>query len=168
MPNFWEAISEICNENTEFKKDLKITIAGSIDPNILEHFKKINIFENINYLGYVNHDRINDIIQETQILLLTTPENNNKGILTGKVFEYLATLKPILCITSKHNNLWNLIQETQSGYCVDFYSKDEIKRILLLLYNQYKNKNFIRNDIENIKKYNRKSLTEELIKIINA
>lgn len=168
MPNFWEVISEICNENTEFKKDLKITIAGSVDPNILEHFKKINIFENIKYLGYVNHDSINDIIQETQILLLTTPENNNKGILTGKVFEYLATLKPILCITSKHNNLWNLIQETQSGFCVDFYSKDEIKRILLLLYNQYKNKNFIRNDIENIKKYNRKSLTEELIKIINA
>jgi hypothetical protein len=88
--------------------------------------------------------------------------------LTGKVFEYLATLKPILCITSKHNNLWNLIQETQSGFCVDFYSKDEIKRILLLLYNKYKNKDFIRNDIENIKKYNRKSLTEELIKIINA
>ena len=167
MPNFWEVISEICSENMQFKKDLKITIAGSVDFSIIEKFNELNISDNINYLGYLNHDKINEIIQETQILLLTTPENDNKGILTGKVFEYLATLKPILCITSKHNNLWNLIQETQSGFCVDFYSKDEIKRILLLLYNQYKNKDFIHNDIENIKKYNRKSLTEELIKIIN-
>ena len=115
MPKFWEVISEIFNENLQFKNDLKKTIAGNVDNSILENFKTLKIFENIDYLGYVNHDKINEIIQKTQILLLTTPENNNKGILTGKVFEYMATLKPILCITSKNNNLWNLIHETESG-----------------------------------------------------
>jgi glycosyltransferase involved in cell wall biosynthesis len=167
MPNFWEVISEICSENMQFKKDLKITIAGSIDSSIIEKFNELNISDNINYLGYVNHNKINEIIQKTQILLLTTPENNNKGILTGKVFEYMATLKPILCITSQYNNLWNLIQETKSGYCASFDNKQEIKHIVLSLYENYTKQRFGKNDIENIKKYNRKSLTEELIKIIN-
>lgn len=167
MPNFWEVISEICSENMQFKKDLKITIAGSVDSNIIEKFNELNISDNINYLGYLNHDKINEIIQKTQILLLTTPEHNNKGILTGKVFEYMATLKPILCITSQYNNLWNLIQETKSGYCASFDNKEEIKNIVLSLYKNYTNQNFTHNAIENIKKYNRKSLTEELIKIIN-
>ncbi len=167
MPKFWEVISEICNENLQFKNDLKITIAGNVDNSILENFKTLKIFENIDYLGYVNHDKINEIIQKTQILLLTTPENNNKGILTGKVFEYMATLKPILCITSKNNNLWNLIHETESGYCVAFDNKGEIKDIVLSLYKKFTEKRFRKNDFENIKKYNRKALTEELIKIIN-
>lgn len=168
MPNFWESISEICSENIQFKKDLRITIAGNIDHSIIRDFENLNISENINYLGYVNHNKINEIIKTTSILLLTTPENNNKGILTGKVFEYMATLKPIFCITSENNNLWNLIQETKSGYCVSFDSKIEIKKSILSLYNDFKNQTLHLNNIENITKYNRKTLTEELIKIINA
>lgn len=166
MPNLWEVLSELAFSNDEFKTKLKLTIAGSISEELIENFIKLKLEDNLEFKGYVNHSEICNIMNDASILLLTTPKKNNAGILTGKVFEYLATLKPIFCITSPNNDLWNLISDSKSGIAIDFNNKESIKNSILDLFSDFKNQNIKLNDKSNILKYTRKELTKSLTEFI--
>lgn len=44
---------------------------------------------------------------------------NNAGVQSGKLFEYLPTGKPILVISRPGGQIAQLIEETQTGWCID-------------------------------------------------
>jgi hypothetical protein len=50
---------------------------------------------------------------------------NAKGIVTGKLFEYLAVRRPVLCIGPEDGDAAHILKETNAGVVVDF--NDEIK-----------------------------------------
>jgi glycosyltransferase involved in cell wall biosynthesis len=167
MPVFWNAISEILKDNPEYLSKIEIEIAGSISPEVLDSFKALDIQSVIKYHGYVNHDKLNEIANRTDVFLLTTPRVNNNGILTGKVFEYLAYLKPILCVTDPLNNLSELIQTTQSGIVIDFDDIIKMKNVLNQIIHDFENQNISKNDFNNISQYSRQNLTHQLSEYLN-
>jgi glycosyltransferase involved in cell wall biosynthesis len=167
MPVFWNAISEILKDNPEYLSKIEIEIAGSISPEVLDSFKALDIQSVIKYHGYVNHDKLNEIANRTDVFLLTTPRVNNNGILTGKVFEYLAYLKPILCVTDPLNNLSELIQTTQSGIVIDFDDIIKMKNVLNQIIQDFENQNISKNDFNNISQYSRQNLTHQLSEYLN-
>lgn len=168
MPFFWEVLSEICAENAEFKMNLKLTIAGSVDSDILKQLDKLGLTSNISNLGYVDHDKVSDIINETHVLLITTPYRNNKGILTGKIFEYLSSRKPIFCVTSKDNDLWNLIGSSRAGVCIDFNDRINMKSELIKYYGLFKLQKIPLNEEHGVEIYSRKFLTKRLTELVNS
>lgn len=168
MPKLWEALSELILENLELRNHIEIHIAGTVSEDILKSFEVLGLIKYIKYYGYLNHNQIQEVYFKTNILLLTTPESNNQGILTGKVFEYLASLKPIICITSLNNNLWNLIQSTKSGSCIDFNDKKKMKDEILNLYGDFQLGKLRLNEKRYIEQYSRRALTEKLSNLIKS
>ena len=90
-------------------------------------------------------------------LLLTNPET--KGILTTKVFEYLAARKPILCVPGDGGDLDALMDETMAG--VVCKNEKEIRHQILSWYNAWVNNEKIAysGKPQEIKKYSRSNTT---------
>ncbi len=164
----WQALAELCNENEKFTTDLEIKLIGKVCNEAIDDISKYNLNNNLNKIDYIEHKKVIQFQESAQVLLLLI---NNvpsaKGILTGKIFEYLQAKRPILAIAPKNGDLDTLLNKTKAGYLIDFGNKTALKKTILSLYQNYKNNKLIINSI-NIEQYHRKELTKELVKILNT
>jgi hypothetical protein len=90
-----------------------------------------------------------------------------KGIITGKIFEYLQAKRPILAIAPVDGDLAKIIKNTNSGKVVGFDEKDLLKKYIFDLYQKYKNGS-LEIESKNIEKYKRKNLTRQLSEVIKS
>lgn len=161
----WQVLKEICDINSDFKKDLRVKFIGKIDDSVIQDVK---VFDNNNVIRipYVEHSKVNSHQVSSQVLLLCI---NNvpsaKGIITGKIFEYLQAKRPILSIGPEDGDAAIILKNTNAGKIVDFNDKKRLKAIILDLYEKYKAGN-LQVDLENINQYHRKNITSQLAEVI--
>ncbi|MFN5317858.1 MAG: glycosyltransferase family 4 protein [Bacteroidia bacterium] len=146
----------------ELGSDVKLRFVGKISQSQQEGLAKTP--SKIEYISHVPHRQSIEFLQQAGILLLVIPQvENNKGIITGKFFEYLASGKPVLAIGPVDGDLADLIKETQCGKIFDYSDVHGIKRYIEL-HNNAKNTCIIN---ERGLLYSRKNLSGILAKIIN-
>ncbi len=163
--SLWKAISEICKENIDFAKEYQIQFVGKIALEVLDSLEKHQI-KNVVDVGYVSHQEVITYQQKAQVLFL--PVNNvksAKGIITGKIFEYLQAKRPILAIGPINGDLAEIIKETNSGIVVGFEDVENLKKEILTMYNSFKS-GVLKSNSKNIEQYHRRNLTEKLADII--
>ncbi|MFR5734194.1 MAG: hypothetical protein ACLUER_00275 [Odoribacter splanchnicus] len=51
-------------------------------------------------------------------------------VLSGKIFEYLGTRKPILCLGDPTGEAGEIIKTTNSGFCIAHHNEEEIFTLL--------------------------------------
>jgi len=164
---FWDVIANLIKENKDLANDLCINLVGAIADEITEtiNLKKLN--EYVKIAPYLPHDRVAYFQQKSQVLLIVV---NNvpsaKGIITGKVFEYLQAKRPILAIAPTDGDLATIIVDTNSGCVIDFNDKIKLKSEILKLYNLFR-ENRLEVFSKNIEKYHRKNLTKKLAEVIS-
>lgn len=100
-------------------KDIEFQYAG---PQSNLWYKWLSIYPEINLvdLGYLTKDQAIKIQQHSQInLLLTWSTEDSSGILTSKLYDYLAARRPILAIVNglEDSELDHLIIKTNGGFC---------------------------------------------------
>jgi glycosyltransferase involved in cell wall biosynthesis len=163
---FWEVIQELTLENSGFSNNLKIKLVGKIADEVKRSIKKHQLEKYIDIIEYLPHNEVfKELISSQVLLLFINDVPSAKGILTGKVFEYLRARRPILTIGPKDGDLKPIFKETKSGVIVDFKDKIALKKQVLLYFNQYKT-NQLSVKSENIESYQRKNLTKQLVKLL--
>jgi hypothetical protein len=100
-------------------------------------------------------------------LLVINRSANTKNILTGKLFEYMAARRPILCIGPVDGDAAKAIKTTSSGYCIDYDNASEIKSKIEELFTLYLKKELQLPEGQ-INMYDRRNLTSELCKILES
>jgi glycosyltransferase involved in cell wall biosynthesis len=107
-------------------------------------------------------------MMRADVLLLAIPQiNENKGILTGKLFEYMATGNPILGIGPPDGDVSKILDETHSGKMFDYDKQNEVFSFLSHQYELWHKGSKIRKLYPEVEKYSRKALTAELAQIID-
>ena len=138
--DLWILLQELCKEKSDFANSLTIKLLGKVDYTIVDEIKERGLDSNLVQMEYVVHDEVPDLLRSSQLLLLSL---NNvpsiEGIVTGKLFEYLAAQRPILCIGSSTGDASRIIRETGGGRVVDFGDKKTLRETLLGFFNQYTN-----------------------------
>ena len=168
--NLWEAIGELVEENESFSKKLQITMIGQIDRSVEAAIRKAKLEQHVVFKPYIPH---NQVLQEQQaadlLLLLLMPDSTPraKGLLTGKMFEYLSSGRPILCIGPEDGDAAHIISEAKAGVTVDFEDKEKMKEIIKWLFSQYEAGTLKGCDSQSIEKYSRKALTGEFVEMMN-
>ncbi|CAM1353283.1 glycosyltransferase family 4 protein [Tenacibaculum insulae] len=161
----WKALAELSEENETFKNDLEIKLIGKLSDDVEADLAKYQ-FKNLVKINYVPHKEVQKYQRNSQVLLLAVNKvPSAKGIITGKIFEYLQAKRPILAIGPEDGDLAEILEKTNSGIVVDFDDKEAIKSTILSLYKSYK-ENALQVSSKNIKQYHRKELTKQLSVIL--
>ena len=157
-PVLWQALKELKNEVDGFGKALKIKFVGQVDQSVIENLTSCGLMENTELITQVPHDEVKRLQEASQVLLLLVNNTPNaKGILTGKLYEYLASRRPILSIGPENGDAARLIQETHAGVTVGFEDKDKMKEVINKLYQSYLEDGLPNNPDDGLERYSRKA-----------
>ena len=85
--------------------------------------------------GYVEHPEACREMARASVLLCYVPPPAHPT--PGKVFEYLATGRPILCATGEDNHAWQLVSQLGAGRCADPRDPDALDDALSALYREW-------------------------------
>jgi glycosyltransferase involved in cell wall biosynthesis len=168
-PKFlFKVLKRLCQENSAFKNDLQINFIGDISEEVKTEIESNNLTKNTSFLGYVSHHKAIAYQKKSQVLLLLIPDvKNNKGILTGKVFEYLIAKRPILALGPEEGDLATILAETNAGVVINFDAEEKLEFQIRALYQKFKEEKLIVN-ATNIQKYHRKELTKNLAFLLKS
>lgn len=164
--NLWQILEKLISENQDFKNDFELKFVGKIDELILNKLENSALKDSIKNLGYLSHNDSNLEMQHSDLLLITNfPEEKSKGIIPGKLFEYLQTGNTILSFGPKNADVEKILNETSSGKHFSFEDSENLKAFILEQYNFWKTGN-IEVPKRNIEQYSRRNLTKKLVEVL--
>ena len=163
----WETLNDLVQENADFKNDFQLKFVGRLDDKILQKIESSPLKNNLTNLGYQTHDVALKHMQDSTVLLITNfPQESSKGIIPGKIFEYLATGKTILSFGPKDADVEKILNETKAGKHFGYDEKENLKKFILESYENWKSGTLNQN-AENIEQFSRKNLTQKLVDLMN-
>ena len=164
----WKILKELILESSDFAEDLQVKLIGKCDKTVFESIQKEGLSDYVNFISYLPHKEVMHYQRMSQILLLCVNKvPSAKSIVTGKVFEYLQSNRPIVAIGPLDGDLSDIMKESGNGIMIDFEDAKGLKESILSCYRKYKSgKLKVRS--ENIDRYHRKNLTEKLATLIKS
>ncbi len=165
--DLWTALSELVKENKDFGKDLKLIFAGRVSEEVISSINEDGLEPSLEVKGYLNHEKAVQLQRQSALLLLLEIDSEiTSGIIPGKVFEYLASKRPILAVGPEKWDVEKILSETGAGETFRYHQKEAIKKFIFSEYQKFKkgDKMLMQSDIS---EYHRRATTGKLAEIIN-
>lgn len=166
---FFQAIKELFQEDKKYKKLIIIFFIGVIHNKHKDLAIQLGFGDNIVFEDMKSpQEIIKLLIKEADVLLLFQRKSEGGArAIPGKVYEYMAAQKPILCMDDGGATT-NFLQSVGSTLCVDYEDVEKIKEKIKYIIGNYEevNKKF-RWDKELLNSFKREYLTGKLCDIIN-
>ena len=163
----WQALKELVSGNADFKNDFRLKLIGATSQEVLDTISEFKLNDYVQNLGYVSHQEAVEHQRKSQVLLLIEINSNDtKSIIPGKLFEYMVSDRPIIAIGPEGSDFAEIITATNTGVFFTYDEKEKLKALLLKYYQDYQNQN-LKVHAVGLQQYSRKSLTEQLVKLIS-
>lgn len=165
--NLWNALGHLVQKYSDFAQHFTLKFAGRVDDKIMESLNNSSLKDHILDLGYLSHDKAIEEMRSSDILLITNfPNESSKGIIPGKIFEYLATGKQIISFGPDKADVSKILEDTQAGRHFSYQDSEAIQTFILEKFELWKNGNLLENT-QNIEQFSRRNLTKKLVEILD-
>lgn len=162
----WEVLHELIQENDLFADTFELKLMGKVSQEILDSIIAHQLDNHCHNLGYVSHTEAIQHQRKSQVLLLIEIDSEEtKSIIPGKLFEYMVSERPILAIGPKDSDFAEIITTTNTGVFFTYDEKERLKKTILSYFNLFLEKKLQVFPV-GLQQYSRKSLTEQLAKLI--
>lgn len=164
----WQALGELAREREDLRKDLVIRLTGNIDYSVRQSIALAGLEVYLQHKAYLPHHEVIRQQRRSQVLLLLlndTPQS--KGIVTGKLFEYLSARRPVLLIGPEDGDAAAILKETSAGQVAAFGDKESIKRLLEAYYIKYR-AGRLEAATTGIEAYSRKNLARKVCSVLDS
>jgi glycosyltransferase involved in cell wall biosynthesis len=120
--------------------DVVARFAGDFRAADREYAESLGLGNRIQLLGNVSRRRSLELQRDSEALLLLIPESGGRGrgVLTGKIFEYLAAERPILAAIPTDGAAAQLLRDTGAGVIVPSDDVAGLREALLDLRRRWK------------------------------
>jgi len=136
--NFWKSLKELSERNAELNSKLRIVLIGKTDPSVIESIQKYELTGKLEHYDYMPHARALSMAGEASLFYLPLNQTHNvKGITPGKLYEYLALRKPILCIGHKDGDAAKILDKTGAGKNVQPGDEEGMKNFITAVFEGY-------------------------------
>lgn len=164
----WKALNHLLEVDINFAEQLRIQLVGNVDKLVLDQLQEYGLTGYCKHFGYLSHSQSVELMQRSRVLLLLVNNAPNaKGILTGKIFEYLAAKRPIFAVGPTEGDVEKLLSATQAGILADFSSYSDIENKLTWLWSEHaKGFPFYKNVDPST--YSRRNLTGRLVELLDS
>lgn len=164
----FDALKELKNELPGFAEALEIKLAGSVDDAFYGLARESGISENIKDLGLINHQQaLTETCSAQVLLLLLGDEKQSQGRIPLKVFEYMASQRPIIGIGSTESDVAKILEQSGTGIMLSLNDKMGLKTQVSEYFKNYREGNLKLQNPKKISAYSRKELTSKLSVLLN-
>jgi hypothetical protein len=162
----WRVLADIKRENKVFQSQFQLNLVGTVSKEILESLEKHGLFQFVNLIGYVSHEKAIAYQRKSQLLLLIEINSEDtKCIIPGKLFEYMVSNRPIIAIGPEDSDVEQILKETNTGSYFNYTEYDRLKSVILEHYKAFQNNNLQSQPI-GLQQYSRRELTKKLSELI--
>ena len=117
---------------------LRLRFVGQVSAQLRGQIAGAGLDDITEYIEFVPHEQSVGYLMESSVLLMAIPDvPRNLGILPGKVFEYLAAGKPILCVGPAGCDADNLLRECSAGQALPYEDASLMRATLEALATQW-------------------------------
>ncbi|MGC9061799.1 hypothetical protein [Calditerrivibrio sp.] len=156
--NFLKVVKELLQQGDI--DDIRINFVGVTKPMVVDELLK----EKVHFFDKVSNKESIDHMRKSDALLLIHPTSELKGVYTGKLFEYIGVVRPILALVDPDDVAADLIKKGNFGFVADNNDIEGIKKCILKCYDLWKNGEKFNPDIELVKTCHRRFQVEILEK----
>jgi glycosyltransferase involved in cell wall biosynthesis len=143
--------------------DLTLRFVGAMSVKTRIMLEENIAAESLEILPYVTHEESIKFMMNSSLLLLIIPlHQSNKSIITGKLFEYLATGLPILCLGPVEGDAAEIIKKCKAGKTFVYYDTEKISGFLTDIRN-----NSVKPDEDSVRSFSRSNLVRRIAEILD-
>lgn len=166
--SLWQAIAQLRAENPDFARDFRLVLCGKTDRQVLASIGAAGLGDCLTDLGYLDHTSVVARMQKASVLMLPLrKEPEYKATLPGKLFEYLASRRPVIGIGQKDGAMAAILHETGNGTTFEWNETAAMKEWLLENFQRWQSGS-LGSVASDISKYSRKSLAAAYAALLNT
>ncbi len=164
----WEVLAEKCAADEAFAQRLKIRLIGKTDVQILEAIRSSGLEGNLENLGYQPHSKAIEEQRNASVLILPLrKEPEYKAVLPGKLFEYLASCRPVLGIGQSDGAMAMILGQTKTGLVLDWNDKASLARFIDDCWEKHL-QGSLKTDGADISRFTRRNLTRRMAQLFET
>ncbi|MCE2612017.1 glycosyltransferase family 4 protein [Flavobacteriaceae bacterium D16] len=166
--NLWRVLSELVKENPEFRDRFRLQLIGLVSEEVLNSLDNYGLKAYTHRLDYVSHEDAIDYQKKSQaLLLLEIDAKETRGIIPGKLFEYLAARRPILAVGPQEWEAGELVTTLGAGRVFGYKEETELKKVILKWFQDYLRGTLRVKDAQ-ITQFSRRELTRKLAELLHG
>lgn len=147
----------------QHKAEIVISLAGQIPTAIINEFREALPEVKINDLGYLSHEKAIQLMKSADLLVNIIFTGAEQQMISGKLLEYIATEKPILCLGNPDSEVGRFLMKGTAGVIL---SPNAEKEILEFIGKAIKEKGKLRNKFPQIEDWSRATLSSRLARLL--
>lgn len=162
---FLKALAEVARRHPDIP--FRLRFVGKISAMVQQQVEQAGITHLTEIIPFVPHQESIRYLMAATMLLMGIPDVvNNFCILPGKLFEYLASNKPIICIGPLHSDADRIIDECGAGRVFHYAAYELMVDYLDQMAHNWKINPNLDLPMINYARYSRRALTGKLAEII--
>jgi glycosyltransferase involved in cell wall biosynthesis len=127
IDGFLAALNKLKERGVSFK----LKFIGAVSPKQKEFILSSVDQSCIEFIGLVDHATAIRYMIESSLLLLIIPDHkSNRSIITGKIFEYVASEKPVICLGPVDGDAANILELYGFGKCFSYRDINSIETFI--------------------------------------
>ncbi|MFA5070037.1 MAG: glycosyltransferase [Patescibacteria group bacterium] len=159
-----QAIENIGAEKPELKDKIRVNVFSSADPNLL---RRENEPHAIPYSGFISHKQSLKEYFNSDLLLLILDDRFAQNSYPGKMFEYMASKRPILALVNQ-GIVKDFIENNNIGFTCPRLDFEKMRAVLRVIVEKWqKNELMARPSDDIISSHRRDALTKKLAELFN-
>ena len=123
----WQAIARLLRDDPGMAEVLRIQLVGNIDSGVWSAARDAGVDHVVDVIGYESHAAVLQRMQHAAVLLLLLNDSPDvQGRIPGKMFEYLAADRPVLCIGEPLGDSAGIIDDCGAGVNAHFNDTEKM------------------------------------------
>ena len=163
----WKVLAAKCTKDEEFRKHLRIRFVGKTDDAILEAVRDEGLDGHLTDMGYQPHAvAIREQRTASLLILPLRKEPEYRAVLPGKLFEYLASWRPVLGIGQPDGAMSMILNTTKTGVVLNWEDEASITRFIDLCWKNHLKGELTVDDADR-SQFTRRNLTHRMAELFD-
>lgn len=161
---FFRVLSELAKDSA-FREALSLVFVGRIHDRAIDELRRYDLESLSTFTGFISHSEAVKRLRAATVALFIGPGD----ILGAKIYEYVATGRPILALAPPGGDVDRLLAETTGDSVIDHRDAGGIRERIVTLYESWRNGTLpSRRPMEGVEHLTRSEQTRQIADTLNG